>query len=448
MNRKEYQSEPAAYTFQRDNETIEGTVQVILTEEDGSILNVEVLVTGDTVTQEVQASADALAARICQEGVDALSGATPTEAIEAVQKAVAQCMQQIEQADSDTSLQGWSEKGPEETDEKEIVSTLFETPPPDSQEPFSSLPLILTGLALGVLVGAAAMYFFQKLCAKKRPQVFVEDTNESEWVNKVSGQNKPEEPPYDETESEAAKPLRIGKLHNIGARPGQQDSFGTALIPGGVLAVVADGMGGLADGDKVSQTIVRTMLADAAQLGRGNNHQKLYTLAAHANQAVLSMLGPSRRYQSGSTLISVLIQEGWLQWLSIGDSRIYLYRAGRLFQLNREHVLEQEMLVDIVNNRRTLSQVYQNGKRKGLTSFIGMGELKYVDASPRPMRLQVGDKVLLMSDGVFNTLSETEIEAILTNKPDVVQAAAVLEQSVLARNNPKQDNFTAVLLGL
>lgn len=448
MNKKEYQSEPVAYTLQRDGETIEGTVQVTLTKEDGSILDAEILVAGDTVTQEVQASADALATRICQEGVDALSGATPVEAIEAV----AQCMRQIEQAASDTALPSGPEKGTEETDNKEILSTSFETPPPDNQGSLSSLPsslpLILGGLALGILAGAAAMYFIQRLRAKKHSPVFVEDTNESEWVNRLSTQNGPEDPSHIEAGPEAAKPPQIGKLHNIGARPGQQDSFGTTLIPGGVLAVVADGMGGLADGDKVSQTIVRTILADAAHLGKENNCQKLYALAAHANQAVLSMLGPSRRYQSGSTLISVLIQDDWLQWLSIGDSRIYLYRAGRLFQLNREHVLEQEMLVDIVNNRRTLSQVYQNGKRKGLTSFIGMGELKYVDASPRPMRLQVGDKVLLMSDGVFNTLSETEIEAILTNNPDVVQAAAVLEQSVLARNNPKQDNFTAILLGL
>ena len=50
--------------------------------------------------------------------------------------------------------------------------------------------------------------------------------------------------------------IQIGKVHNMGRRSAQQDSLGVTDVPEGVFAVVADGMGGLSDGDKVSQTVV------------------------------------------------------------------------------------------------------------------------------------------------------------------------------------------------
>ena len=78
--------------------------------------------------------------------------------------------------------------------------------------------------------------------------------------------------------------------------------------------------------------------------------------------------------------------------------------------------------------------------------FRSMGELKHIDGSLHPVEAQAGDKILLMSDGVFHTLSDPEIGKILSETENAIQAASVLEQQTLARNNPKQDNFTAVIL--
>ena len=86
-------------------------------------------------------------------------------------------------------------------------------------------------------------------------------------------------------------------------------------------------------------------------------------------------------------------------------------------------------------------------KKNGLTSFIGMGRLKYIDKSQESIPLVAGDRILLATDGVFNALSDQTIEAVLTRIPDVQQAAAELERLVIQRANPRQDNFTAVILG-
>ena len=53
-----------------------------------------------------------------------------------------------------------------------------------------------------------------------------------------------------------------------------------------------------------------------------------------------------------------------------------------------------------------------------------------------------------MSDGVFNTLSEAEICRIVQESNCAAEAAGRMEQAVLAKQNPKQDNFTAILLEL
>lgn len=81
-----------------------------------------------------------------------------------------------------------------------------------------------------------------------------------------------------------------------------------------------------------------------------------------------------------------------------------------------------------------------------MISFLGMGELKYIDGSLRPVEVRQGDKVLLMSDGIFNTISEAEIMNILESTKNAAEAASLMEKRVLEASNPNQDNFTCIIL--
>lgn len=307
-----------------------------------------------------------------------------------------------------------------------------------------SLPLAAgAGVAIA-LVSVALTVLIQKLVRGKRNKK-KEDGRQEELQRGVA--EKAAAVAYPAQMAKDATAETAGKVHNIGRRNGQQDSFGVVNIPGGVCAVVADGMGGLADGDKVSQKIVRTMMQDARVIKDGAAQgTKLYSMAAHANREVNRMLGASGQYKSGSTLIAVLTEGRFFQWISIGDSRIYLFRGNKLIQLNGEHVYERELLLKAANNRISFSEANSDKQRDRLTSFIGMGELTHIDGSLHPVETQAGDRILLMSDGVFNTLSDQEIGRTLSETRNAMQAANVLEQRILARGNPKQDNFTAVIL--
>lgn len=239
---------------------------------------------------------------------------------------------------------------------------------------------------------------------------------------------------------------KVAALHNIGRRSGQQDSFDVVPCAGGLLAVVADGMGGLSDGDKVSKKIVSTFHEDAARVRPGQSFDALYQMLAHANQEVNRMLGTALQGKCGSTLLAVLMEKDRMQWTAVGDSRIYLYRGGSLIQVNREHTYKIDLLERAINGEMSFADLRKDAQLTRLCSYMGMGRIKHVDGSLNTVRLLPGDRILLMSDGVFNTLSEEEIAGVLSRFDDVEQAAAVLEKKVLEKNSPTQDNFTCVIL--
>lgn len=245
----------------------------------------------------------------------------------------------------------------------------------------------------------------------------------------------------------AAPSIAVGQLHNIGARPCQEDSSGVANLDDGVFAVVADGMGGLSGGDKVSQKIVYTMLEYSSALRPGQMDGTLEQMLDSVTDAVNQMLGQAGLKKSGSTLMAVLVRNFRFHWIAVGDSHIYLYHGGSLIQLNQEHNRGQDLLRQAIAGQLTFDEVRADPKKSGLTSYIGMGKLKYVEKSLHSIPLTPGDRIVLMTDGVFNALPEDAICAILKQTPDVTQAARQLERAVIARACPHQDNFTAVILG-
>lgn len=265
-------------------------------------------------------------------------------------------------------------------------------------------------------------------------------------VLRVRGRKKDTE--GDHGQGQPGKSGRIGKVHNIGSRKDQQDSFGVTAFAGGEFAVVADGMGGLSGGDKISQRVVMTMLSDVSRLDRGSYDKVLFEFVSHANREVNAALGNTGKLTSGSTVVAAIVERDRFHWVSVGDSRICLYRNGRLIQLNREHTYGAELLIQAVNGEVTFEEAKTHPKRSGLTSFIGMGELRYVDGSVRGVQIQQGDRLLLLSDGVFHTLSEEELQEIMERSACAEDAASVIQERILAYQKANQDNFTAVVMDL
>lgn len=239
----------------------------------------------------------------------------------------------------------------------------------------------------------------------------------------------------------------VGKLHELGDRESQQDCFAVSpaelISSHGLLAVVADGMGGLADGDKVSQTAVAAML-DGFLASDSDPETLLLSLAEQANRQVNRLLGPANIGKSGSTMVAGLIRNGRFHYLSIGDSRICLFRDGQLIQLNREHIYRHELSIQALSGMGSIQGAAAHPKAAGLTSYLGMGQLKYVDIPAQSVEIRAGDKFILMSDGVYNALSESELSFALNKTAEM--AAQKIGEMIAAKAYRNQDNYTAVIL--
>lgn len=241
---------------------------------------------------------------------------------------------------------------------------------------------------------------------------------------------------------------RVGFAQTVGSRDNQEDSYcisnwmdGKAVSSRGLLAAVADGIGGMSNGQIASGTVVRNM---CARFERQNVNMalsdRLLELAAQGQQDVLNIV--QRGGNCGTTLVSVLIRDGQMVMLSVGDSRVSLYRSGMLLQLNREHVMGKESDEYSMLNHTT--QNTDSRKRKAITAYLGKPNLRLIDRTLNPMKLMPGDRILLMSDGVFGPLSDDEIIAAMQAPPD--QAAQAVIRAVEAKRLPHQDNATIVIV--
>lgn len=242
--------------------------------------------------------------------------------------------------------------------------------------------------------------------------------------------------------------VNVAACQDIGAREDQQDSYEYShpdlYAQQGLMAVVADGMGGLANGKAVSSALVRTFIDGFPQVSGyySQTADILLDLSIRANARVNQMLRGADR--SGSTLVAALVRDGYLHFLTVGDSRIYLYRGGALLQLNREHIYQEELAVKAVNQGASMAQVRSDRQAHSLTSYFGIGRIPSIDRNDEGIRLVPGDRILLASDGVFGTLTREQMEQAM--QLEVQAAAERMGQMIRSEDKPYQDNNTLIIV--
>src|SRR5579872_2038228 len=133
-----------------------------------------------------------------------------------------------------------------------------------------------------------------------------------------------------------------------GGRADQQDSFAFSdpadrgfMEHGGLLAVVADGMGRMAHGAQASRIAVDTFLEAYAAKDRDDDIPAAMRRALHAaDRAVFQFAAAAAPPDdAGTTLVAAALAARHLFWISVGDSAIYLFRHPRLALLNQPHTL-------------------------------------------------------------------------------------------------------------
>lgn len=214
------------------------------------------------------------------------------------------------------------------------------------------------------------------------------------------------------------------------------------------LFVVADGMGGHAAGEKASaialasvESFVLDVLARLEPVGASSPATMLEGAFRHADEAVHDKGQSRERLRGmGTTMTMALFQGRTIHLAHAGDSRAYLVRDGQLFRMTRDHTLVAELEA---KGLLTAEQVDQHPLKHVVTNVIGGGTLG-VTPEITTFPVKGGDRLLLCSDGLFDAVEESEIEAILLSTPTPGEACGQLVDRAL--KNAAKDNVTALVV--
>ena len=244
----------------------------------------------------------------------------------------------------------------------------------------------------------------------------------------------------------------------VGARSRQEDSSGLNVQPPpsregspGLLAVVADGMGGAPAGDRASEIVVGAFLAGYGLASQASAAERLVFALEHANQT----LGETIRANSaeligefgespGSTLIASLFFADRYFWLSIGDSLILRYRGGKLERINPLHVYAFELAELVRRKEISAAEADSHPDRLALTSAVLGDSIEKFDLGEE--NLLANDILLLSTDGI-DTLGEEELaEICLSNESDANEIANANIHRIETIEKERQDNATVFVV--
>ncbi len=222
-----------------------------------------------------------------------------------------------------------------------------------------------------------------------------------------------------------------------------------------LLAIVADGIGGHKAGDIAAQLTVETITQGVATFQSGDPLPCLQSAIIEAGRVVSTNAAESADLAGmGSTAAVALIIGPRLYTVTVGDSRIYLLRQGRLRQISIDHTWVQEAIdYDIISPEDAKDHPQAHVIRR----HIGGKQLPEPDIrmpledgendsraiSNQGTHLKRGDRLLLCTDGLTDMVTDLEIYQALKEKPVEEATEALLN---LALEHGGLDNITLIAL--
>ena len=209
------------------------------------------------------------------------------------------------------------------------------------------------------------------------------------------------------------------------------------------LFVVADGIGGHRGGAvaaKATVTGLQLLLTKAQKPGTGRTMRGLQDIIRQLNASVYAEGTRSGALRGmGSTLVCLLVGRRVAYVANMGDSRVYLLHHDRFTCLTKDHSLAALLVREGEISAR---EAVSHPGRGHLTRYIGMEQNVCPDICK--VRLAVGDRFLLCSDGLWNVLPDKQMAKLLAEdaQPDVLCANLI----AAAKANGSQDNITCVVV--
>ncbi len=188
------------------------------------------------------------------------------------------------------------------------------------------------------------------------------------------------------------------RLDRGAVRPRNEDWCAWQIRGGRGAFVVCDGMGGLSHGDRASATagtlFLRRLFQENECLWPAGGWPDPAAMAAVLEEGLDRLKEELGEARVATTLSGLLVQKRAAMLLHVGDSRAYLLRESRIIQLSRDHTLVSSMQL---SEEESLNHPHKHIVTRGIGITVGL-ELDH-----RKFRLEDGDRLLLCSDGLWNS---------------------------------------------
>lgn len=205
---------------------------------------------------------------------------------------------------------------------------------------------------------------------------------------------------------------------------------------GSFLLAVADGMGGMPEGTLAAAMAVET-LADNADAVMGKP-EGLLALVSIANEKILrhSCDNPQAKGM-GTTLTAMVLCGDTVEWVHIGDSRVYLFHEGVLRRLSADHRFFSRMLErgDI-----TPQEAAGHPCSHMLEQCLGRPD---IEPDQGQVKVTAGDSLLLCTDGLYEEVTEKSMAHVLSRDLPAFQKMSLLLEAALEDGG--RDNITLIV---
>ncbi len=243
-------------------------------------------------------------------------------------------------------------------------------------------------------------------------------------------------------------PLEIGAATDVGrVREANEDALlvvrPTGIRDGQALVAVADGMGGHKAGEVASAIAVQTLQQSLDESDPSVEGDSLLMRALEVGNGSIfeAAAGDVEKEGMGTTVVAALLSpDGHVVIANVGDSRAYAYAAGTAKLVTIDHTwVEQQVRSGLMGEREARHSPFRNL----LTRSLGNAPQVEIDLFTG-LQLEVGDALVLVSDGVTGYLEEGDFGTILRAAANAQEAADRMVQEAVVRGGA--DNATAVVV--
>lgn len=217
----------------------------------------------------------------------------------------------------------------------------------------------------------------------------------------------------------------------------------TLLASKGTLTIVADGMGGHASGEVASQMAVELISRIYYQESKDSGEALKYAVEEANRQIFEASLTDESLRGMGTTCTALVLRNGSAFAAHVGDSRLYMVRAGEIYLMTEDHSAVMEM---VKHGLITMEEARHHADKNVILRALGTAPEVEVSVWEKPFPVREGDQYLLCSDGLYDLIEDREIKQAIISAPDPHAAGENL--IALAKERGGHDNITVGIISL